>query len=616
MADITTKENVIDLPWMQRYDAGVKAQLTKMAGALQDIITDVGANVYAGTSRISDATDPDMTKNYGSRAALSYILSHMKIGAFQGSTLVAEMAPGRITQAVDGSAVAIDGSQGDILPYIDRDIYFLRNTGYIGGEKRSAVALGLVPYIVGDKMAKQIKPFAFSPNATVTTKLSGDTRACQHSIYNTSIKGYYAGAPAWYKQKLRTDGGGYPDTHVTAITAYTTAQDRNTDNSKTGDAKPLFHDFMAMWFAALFLEAGTTNFTRTDLFGTGCTNTAATAAQWDDEAISAVSGLKTITADGQTVRHYGICGQNMKTNASASAGYGTDGLSGSSDRYNFTEMLEMLRLLDAIKANNLTAYIGNHGNIFTDGGATVITDGSVNLTTGEGMTPGQKYYVVRNVPGCQGLADGVMTAVVNIYIKMECEDNVVNSNGDDLTGGCCIYKLSHGIYRGFDLLDGKYVSLAGTHYVFRNDNGAFSLDYYYCEDVEDLPLVRNVAADYHVDVDEENIPMLAGYKFGFNIATGDGWVKSARYDMSMWAYDMLGSSMHYGENAHIWKSYSYGCPGAVNSRPAANKKCVNASFAGCAASTANAGRTSRCYYAVSHSYDPYARGFAQTNLIL
>lgn len=579
---------------------------------VDELITIAGSDYYLGMSRVTGATDPALTATYGSRDALLEVLSHFRMGAFKNSQLQAQLAPGRITLSADGRAVAIDGTDGDILPYIDKNIYFLRNAATIDGEARSLLGLGLAKYAVGAKAARKMKPFAVALNGTVMTQLSYDSRSCAHNIYNPSVAGYYTADPGWFKQHLRTSGGGYPNTHVSAITAAIGAQDRNADNTAVGDAKPLFHDFMGLWLTAMYLELGTLDFTRADLFGTGCTNTAASAAQWADTAISAVSGMKTITADG-TERLYALCAQNMKASASATAGYNTDGLTGSGDRYNFTEMLEMLRVLDNIKQTGRTAFIGTATNIFTDQGRTLIQDGSVNLSTGEGMVAGQKYYVVRSVPGCQGLADGVMTAVVNVYLKMECQDGVQNSSGDDLTGGCCIYKMSHPVYRGWDVLDGKFVSIEGSHYVFRNDGGSYSVDYYYCEDADLLPLVRNVQADYYGDVDA-SLPMLAGYEFGFNTNTSDGWAQRARYDLSLHAFDAVGGSMHYNENAHVWKSNSYSCPEAVNNKPKEGKKCVNASFAGCGASAAVAGRTCSCNFAVSFSADYSARGFAQCHI--
>ena len=82
--------------------------------------------------------------------------------------------------------------------------------------------------------------------------------------------------------------------------------------------------------------------------------------------------------------------------------------------------------------------IGNIGNVFTfdaAGNVSCTTDGSVNLSTGAGMEACKHYYVVRNVPGCEGMADGVMTAVVNSYTKMEFIDGVKWSDNTVLDGG-------------------------------------------------------------------------------------------------------------------------------------------------------------------------------------
>ncbi|MBR2291712.1 MAG: hypothetical protein IJ868_05295 [Prevotella sp.] len=571
------------------------------------------AGVYVAKSRLKDAQDPEFTKTYGTSEALEAILSHFKIGAFRGSELVKECIGGRLTMSVEGQQIALDGTDGDILPYIDHGLSLLRATGAVDGEQRSVIGLGLGQFAVGKHTSKRLKPFAAAMNATVATRLAGDARACQHSIYNPEVAGYYNAAPGWFKQSYRTNGKGYPDTHCNAIGAYTTAQDRNADNTKKGDSKPLHHDYIALWYAAMYMELGTLDFTRADLFGTGCTNTPASATTFADAAVSGVSGMMTVTAGG-TKRYFGLCGQNLKLSAEEAFGHNTDGLTGASDRYNFTEMLEMQRFLDHIRKTGNETLSGSD-YIYTEGGLDVITDGSVNLATGEGMVPGRKYYQWRDVPGCKGLKDQVMTAVVNVYVRMEASDGLVNSGGDDLTGGYVVFKMSHGVYRGVDLLDGRFIHLAGTHFVFKNIGGGYSLDYYHCDDAESLPVVRNVQDDWYVDADANDIPFLEGYEKGATgIPNTDGWAKECDYSKSLWAYLVVGGSMHYYENGYIWKNSSWGSP--AGQYPAEGKKCVNASVAGCSAYVAFAGRTVICFHAVSPGYDSYARGFAQTNLRL
>ena len=137
-------------------------------------------------------------------------------------------------------------------------------------------------------------------------------------------------------------------------------------------------------------------------------------------------GIKIITTGGAE-SYLNICG-SIKLNSSANASWAFYGLN--SQVYNFIPNLEEQRLLDGIAKAGLVSHIGNYLAVFSydaSGNVVVTTDGSVNPATGSGMTAGKRYYVVRNVPNCEGMADGVMTSVINCYVKLTCKSGVCDA---------------------------------------------------------------------------------------------------------------------------------------------------------------------------------------------
>ena len=72
MADITTKENVIDLPWMQRYDAGVKKQMAQSTAdikAAREEVESVSAEALAELNGRMEGMN-ERLKNLGEVKAL------------------------------------------------------------------------------------------------------------------------------------------------------------------------------------------------------------------------------------------------------------------------------------------------------------------------------------------------------------------------------------------------------------------------------------------------------------------------------------------------------------------------------------------------------------------
>ena len=107
------------------------------------------------------------------------------------------------------------------------------------------------------------------------------------------------------------------------------------------------------------------------------------------------------------------------------------------------------------------------------------------------MVSNKRYYIIRDVPNCQGIAEGVMTAVVNCYVKMNVADGIYIDN-TDLTGGYVIYKFSHSVYRGLSMpMDGHFFQLCGAYYTTECREGHYYNKYYCAEKWSDMPPLVN-----------------------------------------------------------------------------------------------------------------------------
>lgn len=563
---------------------------------------------YYGAGRVTGATDASFTKTIGERAGLLRVLSHLKVGTFdKDGVLTHECRGGRLTADIKGEEVAINGNDGDVLLYCDVPIFNGHCKETFENTEYNMLSLGLLQHSIGTKQAQRIKPFAIVPHYTVNAQLTGDTRSCAHSIYSTSVNGQYSAPSNLYKQKIKTSGAGYPNQYMSSLNSSQQARNKNADPSVKDRWIGLAHNLESIWWTAMYLEMGTLDFTDVSRLGYGCTNTAASAGNWADDGVSGISGVKIIKS-GDNDRYLGLWGQLHLTSGAGNTPV-LNGIEGA--YYSFTEMMEAQRVLDKISAANLTGHITPAGNsgvtptVFTSGGATIAT--GVDLATGEGMVAGQKYYTVRNIPNCQGLDDGVMTAVVNIYVKLEISDGVCDTSNNDLTGAIAIFKFSHPVYRGKDMMSGMFQQLEGIHYTYYNNNGTKKQRLYAAESVDDIPVIHGNDTIYG-DIGTQFNP-LKGLKLVKDEFTGGGWSSDADYDAGIFAHTAWSSAgQHTKECGYVWLGACYGQ--GDNGQPAVGKECVCASVAGCSANADSAGRALSAYNAAAYGIDCFAGGFA------
>ena len=588
------------------------------------VMSMVTARAYSGTS-------PTTQTYYGSKEALNEVLSHMKIGTFKKGKLIKECAPGRITATRSGEPIAIDGTDGDVMLYTDTVMY--RDRATIDGltvsgstaTTHNVIGLGLVPHMIGSKDAKKFEPFAITPHyATKDVKLDWDSQACPHSIYNPNLEtGNYRKPTAKFKETFKANGNGYMPGDINSLDSSYRAR------KKDGGYQGLYYKFYENWLIAMFLELGTMNFTADNLFGKGCNRYMPTDDYWfNAEGNDGVSGLKRVTSGG-TLVGYGLCMDDTNQKNTLRMKNPIEALVGN-NFFDFTESLESIRIMDAIvKANLVDQIAPNKLFTYDDDGNAVAADSNVDVTTGANMVPNKKYFTVRNVPNCQGLADGVMTAVVNIFVKLTMNDD---------SGDSVIWKFSHPVYRGLELFSGMFTQLEGIYWVMGNTyDGSTNTswqEFYYANSCDDLDYLSGCT----IDIDDtmssgettsaqtlsfglgDNIPlMLSGLTNGYYTSGNpNGWAKATNYNLSLYAHTAFGGSDRTYECGYIWKYGSSG-NGLHSNYPNQSNlsgRWVNGSVAGCCLADTYAGRTLAANSSVRRGDNRYACGFSHGHITL
>ena len=589
------------------------------------IVMDVTmAREYSGTS-------PTTLLYYGSKDALNEVLSHMKIGTFKKGKLIKECAPGRITATRSGEPIAIDGTDGDVMLYTDTVMYRDRATidGLTVSEStattHNVIGLGLVPHMIGTKEAKKFEPFAITPHyATLDVQLDWDSQPCPHSIYNPNLEtGYYEPPIAKFKETFKVNGNGYMPGYVSSFESSYNAR------KKDGGYQGLYYEFYENWLIAMYLELGSMYFTDLNLFGLGCTRYYPSDDNWfNAEGYDGVSGLKRVTSGG-TLVGYGLCMNDTNSGKTLGMKNPIQALVGA-DLYDFTESLESIRIMDAIVKANLVDQIAPN-KLFTydaDGNA-VAADDNVDVTTGANMVPNKKYFTVRNVPDCQGLADGVMTAVVNIFFKLTVDDD---------SGDSVIWKFSHPVYRGLELFSGMLTQLEGIYWVMGNTyDGSTNTswqEFYYANSCDDLDYLSGCTIDIDDTMSsgettsaqtlsfglDENIPlMLSGLTNGYYTSGNpQGWAKATNYNLSLYAHTAFGGGASTYECGYIWKdgaSYD-GLHSNYPNQSNLSGRWVNGSVAGCSLYYDVVGRTLFAIDSVRVGYDDAAGGFSHGHITI
>lgn len=539
-----------------------------------------------------DVSGPTLANVYGSKEALNMVLKHYKMGLFKDGALVKECAPCRITKAVDGSDINIDGSEGDIMLYTDVPIY--RDRCRVSGvtvpnssaTTHNMIGLGLMPHQIGWKDAKKMNPFAFTPGYV---QFDGkEYRSC----YNTTYKGSGGEPkPLFATNFIGENGaqGGYPIMRQSAV------DNMKYSRNKGPKYQGIFYEFYEMWLIAMYLELGSLRFTDINSFGKGCTINTIDASNWIS---GGSSGVRIKDGHENGIDDYKYLFDYL------------DGLVGTNN-YNFEEALESQRFVDALVKSNLVDKVDGKTVLEYDDGVNkkgyvkVSTD--VDLASGSGMTYGKKYYIIRNVPNCQGIGDGVMTYVLNVFAKTKFKDEGGNGvyRGKDI-----IFKFSYPTYRGLELFSGAYTHIEGIHHIIGFDKkGVYKCSIWYAKDYTDIKYnPRNYKpTDYKVSesTPDEEIPYIKGFVKVSEHTSGSGWVKNANYDVSLYC------ATECSDDANV-NSYECGYVMRAVSPDYGNKE-VKASVVGCSANDNKVGRALYADDAVAYGIDNFAGGFSIGN---
>ena len=565
-----------------------------------------------GFQRPNGDPSPDAQKTYGTKEDFKEIAKHLRMAVIKDGK-ARYLAPGRITMDEDGKTVAIDGSEGDILCATDRDLHMMRATKSVAGVEQNVIGMSLGACSWNGVPSRKIPKFGMVPGYTVNAQIDGDSRRQAHSIYNKSVKGSYS-TPTDVFTVSAMDGGGMPNWAVSGLVSIQMAQNKNDDELTARPYLGLHPDMYGSWIAMMYAEMGTLNVNAIDKMGYGNTYVVCDASSFYDTGISGISCMKTIPADGAEGYHY-LMGQNIQKTDGTDV-YNLSGLN--NNYYVFTEMLEPQRVMDAITRDGLTDKVGDPNTFFyfgEDGSMrTIEKSETFDVTTGAGMAIATRYYQVRNVPGCEGLADGVMTGVVNSYMRMDCKDGVTRNDGVSMTGGKVIYKFSHPVYRGMSLpLDGMFRQLGYMYYLKygHGDNNTMERVLYTTENIEDVKALTSFGVDAYSGDTDAHLHVLDGLDVkGSNLPDTSYYPKRVNYSQSLFSAQETGGGLKTYECFYLWSNRCWGGI-STNGYIQEGKKQVAASVVGCCAySDIPSVRTLYAYYGLGNGSSYYAGAFA------
>ena len=597
----------------------VKQNTADIAGVQK--LLDMFGDVYVGFARVSGDADPkpSQTYIYGTRQLVREIGKHMKIGTVKRvdneAVLQHEGAPGRITKASNGEAMAVDGSEGDLLVYTDIPLHLIKANETVEGQEMSCMGVGVVPCYWMGHAAKRLEPFAFAPFYTVNAKIFDDERSCAHCIISDAVAGTSYTLNGFVKESFRPNANSYYSVNISSLGSIHNAQAKNADSNTNRPYMGGYYEFYELWMTMMYIECGTLNTTDLYSMGVGLTTIdSARADTWNNERIAANSGIKMIAADGTVAGYGALMSQSMRKGADGKVDYNLSAVVGNG-YYSATKCGEALMVLDGITKAGLQSKVGSSTNVFYfDETNNLVCSTSINLDTGEGMTPNKRYFVVRDVPNCQGIGEGVLTAVVNTYAKFSVADSIYTGS-TDLTGGTVIYKFSHSVYRGMSIpMDGAFMQLCGAHY----KSGRTADDTVYgkfccAEKWQDMAPLTNDTA--YGDIGTE-FNILKGLNNVKSVSGKAGWVSKADYSLSLFCFTEHSGGMHTKECRYTWNGNTlWGYGDSNTGLPATGKEGVKALVVGCSANNGIASACSAiCSSGVSNDNWVYAGALAVPQL--
>lgn len=573
----------------------------------EKMATFVDTNPYVGMVRMNGDASPDAEMTFGDKQLMHEVGAEWKLATVKDGVVTHVMAPGRLTLDENGEEVKIDGSDGDVM-LINRNANVINATKVIDGREMNCLAIGKTAAKWYGVESKKMPAFGMTPCETVNAKIEGDTRSQAHCVYNTTLNGMYGTADTSVLKASYINRGAGHASNASAVSSIQNAQNKNTDPLTARPYMGWHHGTYEALLTTMFAEIGSVDHTDVKMFGSGVTVQSISASQFNDDAISGVSGWKIIAATGETY-YSNYSGSQVYVVSKNKNIQLANGLS--TVLYNPVQLLEGQRILDAIAKAGFIDKIGNKANIFyydENGNAVCASDGSVNLDTGEGMEMLKFYFVVRDVPRCEGMKDGVMTAVVNRYVKTEIADGCQSTDKKvSFDGAIAILKVSIPVYRGFTLpYVGQFRQMSYAYYTIHNIDGATHVDYRCTESMEDVQPLTVFNQNAYQCAYGTKPPMLVGLNKKKDYGVKDmleSYIKSSDYNMSQFCYKTVGSSLHTHECAYLWL-YPSNNGGVGTSQ-------VHGSVVGCVAHYGDvSARTASCNGRAGYGISNYAGAFA------
>ena len=573
----------------------------------EKMATFVDTNPYVGMVRMNGDASPDAEMTFGDKQLMHEVGAEWKLATVKNGVVTHVCAPGRLTLDENGEEVKIDGSDGDVM-LINRNANVINATKVIDGREMNCLAIGKTAAKWYGVESKKMPAFGMTPCETVNAKIEGDERSQAHCVYNTTLNGMYGTADTSVLKASYINRGAGHASNMSAVSSIQNAQNKNTDPLTARPYMGWHHGTYEALLTTMFAEIGSVDHTDVKMFGSGVTAQNISASQFNDDAISGVSGWKIIAATGETY-YSSYTGTQVYVTSKNKNIQLANGLS--SSIYNPVQLLEGQRILDAIAKAGFIDKIGNKANIFyydENGNAVCASDGSVNLDTGEGMEMLKFYFVVRDVPRCEGMKDGVMTAVVNRYVKTEIADGCQSTDKKvSFDGAIAILKISIPVYRGFTLpYVGQFRQMSYAYYTIHNIDGATHVDYRCTESMEDVQPLTVFNQNAYQCAYGTKPPMLVGLNKKKDYGVTDmreSYIKSSDYNMSQFCYKTVGSSVHTHECAYLWL-YPSSNGGVGTSQ-------VHGSVVGCVANNSHvSARTAYCSSLAGDGYNYYAGAFA------
>lgn len=573
----------------------------------EKMATFVDTNPYVGMVRMNGDASPDAEMTFGDKQLMHEVGAEWKLATVKNGVVTHVCAPGRLTLDENGEEVKIDGTDGDVM-LINRNANVINATKVVDGREMNCLAIGKTAAKWYGVESKKMPAFGMTPCETVNAKIEGDIRSQAHCVYNTAVNGMYRTPDTSVLKASYINRGAGHASNISAVQSIQNAQSKNTDPLTARPYMGWHHGTYEALLTTMFAEIGSVDHTDVKMFGTGICSISFNADLYNDDAISGVSGWKIIAATGKVYysTYFGASAYVVSKGKNIQLANGL-----STAIYNPVQLFEGQRILDAIAKAGLVDKIGNKANIFyydENGNAVCVSDGSVNLDTGEGMEMLKFYFVVRDVPRCEGMKDGVMTAVVNRYVKTEIADGCKSTDKKvSFDGAIAILKVSIPVYRGFTLpYVGQFRQMSYAYYTIHNIDGATHVDYRCTESMEDVqPLTVSNQNAYQCAYGSTP-PMLVGLNKKKDYGVTDMReinIKSSDYNMSQFCYKTVGSSLHTHECAYLWLYPSNN--GGVNTSQ------VHGSVVGCSANSSYvSARTASCYYLAGVGFNVYAGAFA------